>query len=115
MASTSEMSKSSYDKNTKIDNQIFLKAKAIHLKLLSLVINELNKNRKIAQNFQIYSLNGNMEIDNENKDRRYIKGKQEIIIENQVNITSYEIEENEEEESSSDMSCSEECIINMEK
>ena len=115
MASTSEMSKSNIDKNAIIDNHLFLKAKTIHLKLLSLVINELNKNRKIAQNFQIYSLNGNMEIDNENKDRRYIKGKQEIIIENQVNITSYEIEENEEEESSSDMSCSEECIINMEK
>ena len=115
MTSISEMNKSNIDRNTKIDNQMFLKAKIIHLKLLSLVKNELNKNRKIAQNFQIYSLNGNMEINNENKDRRYIKGKQEIIIENQVNITSYESEENEDQESSSDMSCSEECIINMEK
>ena len=113
MASTSEMSKSKIDKNTIIDNHIFLKAKTIHLKLLSLVINELNKNKKIAQNFQIYSLNGNKEINNENKDRRYINGKHEIIIENQANI-SYESEENEEE-SSSDMSCCEECIINMEK
>ena len=77
MASTDEMSKLSDKKCIKIDNQIFLKANKIYLKLLSLVINELNKNKKISQNFQIHSINDSFGIINENKDAKFIKDKKE--------------------------------------
>ena len=95
----------------KKSNQIFAKANKIHLELLTFVQNELNEKKKIIKNFYSYSVREKAEIQEEknidNNNKKNIEKKS-----NKADFISDE-EDEEGEESSSDMSCSEECIIDL--
>ena len=106
MASRYEIQKSGI--LSKNSNEIFTKANKIHLKLLSFVKNELNEKKKNEQNIFLFS-EDKIEI-KEDKNIKYLDRN-----EHKSNDTSFNSDDNEnEEESSSDMSCSEECIIDLE-
>ena len=93
---------------TKNVNKIFAKANKIHLKLLSLIQNELNEKKKNTQNIFLFS-EDKIEI-KEDKNIKYLNRN-----EHKSNDTSFNSDDNEiEDESSSNMSCSEECIIDLE-
>ena len=93
----------------KKSNQIFAKANKIHLELLTFVQNELNEKKKIIKNFYSYSVREKAEIQEEkNIDNKKNLEKKS----NKADFNSDE-EDDEGEESSSDMSCSEECIIDL--
>ena len=113
MTSISEISQSNNTTKTKDINQLVLKANKIHLELLSLIQKELIKNKKIVQNFGIFSIKDNIEINKEEKNYKYIRDRKGSNKEIKTNIISDESDEDEEqeEESSSEMSgCDEECI-----
>ena len=91
---------------------IFEKANKIHLELLSLVQNELNGKKRIIPNINFYSSKDiNEIIKEENKDNS-ILNKDSHINEQKSNDTSFNSDE-EGDESSSDMSCNDEFIINL--
>ena len=93
---------------SKNSNELFTKANKIHLKLLSFIQNELNEKKKNVQNIFLFS-EDKIEI-KEDKNIKYLDSNK-----HKSNDTSFNSEDNEnEEESSSDMSCSEECIIDLE-
>jgi len=93
---------------SKNSHEIFTKANKIHLQLLSFVQNELNEKKKKEQNIFLFS-EDKIEI----KEDKNIKNLD--INEHKSNDTSFNSDDNEnEEESSSDMSCSEECIVDLE-
>ena len=88
-------------------DQIFTKANKIHLKLLSFVQNELNEKKKMEQNIFLFS-EDKFEI-KEDKNIKYLDRT-----EHKSNDTSFNSDDNEsDEESSSDLSCSEDCIIDL--
>ena len=106
MASSIKIKKSEFF--TENSNQIFAKANKIHLKLLSFVQNELNEKKKNEQNIFFFS-EDKIEI-KEDKNFKYLDKNK-----NKSNYKSFNSNDNENyEESSSDMSCSEECIIDLE-
>ena len=93
----------------KKSNQIFAKANKIHLELLTFIQNELNEKKKIIKNFYSYSVREKAEIQEEkNIDNKKNLEKKS----NKADFNSDE-EDDEGEVSSSDMSCSEECIIDL--
>ena len=91
---------------------IFEKANKIHLELLSLVQNELNRKKRITPNIIFYSSQDINEIIKEENKDNFILNKDSHINEQRSNDTSFNSDD-EEEESSSDMNCNDEFIINL--
>ena len=91
-----------YDlKNT---NNLLRKSNKIHYVLLTFVQNELNERKKILNNFYSYSIKEKAEVKEEEELDKFNKKNKESD-----NTFNYD-EDEDGEESSSDMSCEEEYI-----
>ena len=112
MSITSEKSKSI----TVLESpkQILTKANKIHYKLLSFIQNELNETSKNKRNIFIsFYSQDKLEIIKEDKDIEYQNKKNEIDNDSKSNDTSFISDDENGEESSSNMSCSEESYIDL--
>ena len=107
MSSTSQLSSSPVN----IDNTLKLilpKANKIHLKLLAFVQNELNQKKINSEKKFSFSIQNNSEIINEEKNESDKVGEQKS------SDTYYNSDDdNNDEEESSEMSCNEECLIDL--
>ena len=107
MSSTSQLSSSPVN----IDNTLKLilsKANKIHLKLLAFVQNELNQKKINSEKKFSFSIQNKSEIINEEKNESDKVGEQKS------SDTYYNTDDdNNDEEESSEMSCNEECLIDL--
>ena len=89
----------------KNSNNLLRKSNKIHYVLLSFVQNELNEKKKILNNFYSYSIKEKAEVKEEEELDKFNKKNKES------DNTFFNYDEDEDgEESSSDMSCEEEYI-----
>ena len=106
MSSTSQLSSSPFNLNNN-EKLIFQKANKIHLKLLTFIQNELNQQKiNTSKKFSFFEHNKSVIVKEEkNKSDKH---------EQKSSDTNYNSDgDNDEEESSSDMSCNEECSIDL--
>lgn len=95
-------------------NTTVTKANKIHVELLSYVLKEINEKIKKQNTFDFSNKEKSI-INKEDENNKYMFEKKNVIKEKNSNDTSFssnDDEDGEDGESSSDMSCSEESIIN---